>query len=423
MERVSTDNDTFEAFLTALRAALQHLYDPLTLRGTPLIALFDVEEGKNPIAELRQMLIDGIKALEPGSDVPVHSSAWRVYHILRYRYIEQSAQRTVANNMGLSVRQLRRQERDAEKALAGYLWNRYNLERRAEVLFGPPQPEGRNGSTRPPGRERELEWVRDSFPSEVNDISAMIESTLRTVRPLVQALDVEVILAIPEDLPMVTGQRMPLRQAFLSLLTAAVHVVPGGQVRVSAEQQQEGIIVRLEAEDGEGASPAEAGDEHLQMARQCIDLFGGELIVDAPEEGDRAFASALRLPVTEPMPVLMIDDNLDTLRLFQRYLSGTHYQFVGVHDPDEVLSLAESLLPQAIVLDVMLPGVDGWELLGRLREHPATRELPTIVCTVMPQEQLAMALGAAAYLRKPVSRETLLSELDQQVSSRRTRSG
>ena len=65
------------------------------------------------------------------------------------------------------------------------------------------------------------------------------------------------------------------------------------------------------------------------------------------------------------------------------------------------------------MLDVMLPGIDGWELLGRLREHPRTRNVPVVISTILPQEQLALALGAAAFLRKPINRETLLSSLDR----------
>jgi CheY-like chemotaxis protein len=249
----------------------------------------------------------------------------------------------------------------------------------------------------------------------------MIEATLKTVGPLVRVLGAHVVSDTPEGLPPVAGQRVLLRQAFLSLLTAAVHATPGGQIRVWAEQKEEDIIVSLEADSGKPSAADSSGTEHLQMARQCIDLFGGKLLVETQE--DRSFATALLLPVTEPVPILVIDDNLDTLHLFQRYLLGTRYQFFGVHDPEAALSVAESVLPEAIVLDVMLPEIDGWELLGRLREHPVMRALPIIVCTVMPQEQLALALGAADYLRKPVSREMLLSTLDRQVSSRRTRFG
>ncbi len=79
--------------------------------------------------------------------------------------------------------------------------------------------------------------------------------------------------------------------------------------------------------------------------------------------------------------------------------------------------MAEEFAPRIILLDVMMPGVHDWEPLGRLREHPATRSVPIIVCTILPQEQLALALGAAGFVRKPVSREALLAALDRQASS------
>jgi CheY-like chemotaxis protein len=75
----------------------------------------------------------------------------------------------------------------------------------------------------------------------------------------------------------------------------------------------------------------------------------------------------------------------------------------------------EAETPKIIVLDVMMPGINDWELLGQLREHPRLREIPIIVCTILPLEQLALLLGAAAFLRKPVSRELFLQALDRQV--------
>ena len=80
--------------------------------------------------------------------------------------------------------------------------------------------------------------------------------------------------------------------------------------------------------------------------------------------------------------------------------------------------MAEESAPQVIVVDVMLPGIEGWELLGRLRTHPKTRDVPIIVCTILPQEQLALSLGAAEFLRKPINREALLSALDRQTDPR-----
>jgi CheY-like chemotaxis protein len=65
----------------------------------------------------------------------------------------------------------------------------------------------------------------------------------------------------------------------------------------------------------------------------------------------------------------------------------------------------------------MLPGVDGWEILGRLREHPTTSSVPVIISTILLQEDLALSLGAAGFLRKPFTQTALLAALDQQAAS------
>jgi len=131
----------------------------------------------------------------------------------------------------------------------------------------------------------------------------------------------------------------------------------------------------------------------------------------------RAFDAIVTLPAVGQSPVLAIDDNEDTLQLLQRYTLGTRYQLVATRDPQQAIALAKEHNPQAIMLDVMMPGLDGWELLGRLRQHPATAHIPVIVCTILVQREMARLLGASAFLKKPFTRQALLAALDQQVAS------
>ena len=412
-----------EPFVRELQRALQHLYDPAELRRSPLLALFDVDKHHSPASALQKTLLDAIEALKPGSDVPLHANAWRIYHVLTYRHVEQSSQRTVAANLALSVRQLRRQERVAERMLAEYLWERYDVESKggdlsAVISQAEDQAVFPDGET--PGREQELAWLKESFPSETADIGKVIRAGLETVSPLMGSAGVEVEYQIPEGLPPVCGQLVAIRQAFLNLLTAAVHAVPGGNIRVTVETDRRGSSLFVRIEEDRPTSWALNGEviEHLQMARQFIALLGGTLEIASVTGGKQPFAATLVLPVAQQVPVLMVDDNADTLRLLQRYLTGTRYQFIGTHDPEKVVSMAEESAPQVIVVDVMLPGIEGWELLGRLRTHPKTRDVPIIVCTILPQEQLALSLGAAEFLRKPINREALLSALDRQTDPR-----
>jgi len=118
----------------------------------------------------------------------------------------------------------------------------------------------------------------------------------------------------------------------------------------------------------------------------------------------------------EQLPVLAIDDNADTIQLMQRYTTGTRYRLLGTHGLEQALDLAEQFSPQIVVLDVMMPQLDGWEVLGRLRQHPLTSRTPIIVCTILPQEELALSLGASGFVRKPITRQSFLAALDRQVA-------
>ena len=99
--------------------------------------------------------------------------------------------------------------------------------------------------------------------------------------------------------------------------------------------------------------------------------------------------------------------------MLDRYLTGLDLHVVAAGNGPAGLALARELAPAAIVLDVMMPDVDGWEVLQTLRTQPETRGIPVIICSVFDDPELAAALGASHFLSKPVSREALLAALRQ----------
>src|SRR5690606_31210218 len=120
----------------------------------------------------------------------------------------------------------------------------------------------------------------------------------------------------------------------------------------------------------------------------------------------------LRLPQRAYATVLVVDDNQDLLELFRRYLAGRPYQVVGATGVDEGLAQVRRSPPDVVVLDLMMPGRDGWEVLRALREEPALRHLPVIVCSVLYEPELAHALGAQRVLKKPVHAAELIAALE-----------
>ncbi len=397
------------AFVVALRRALHHLYNAVELRKNELLPLFGLS-GPAGVVALRQTLEDAINALKPRPGISCQSDAWRTYRVLYHRYVEQFDQPSVAANLGISVRQLRRQEQIALHTLADWLIERHHL--KFDAAFGCSKGVAPDDAQIPAVERdveinQELRWAEQFFPSQLLTVDEIVHSALQTVTPLMSSVGVTVRCEIPSGLPLVLAPAISVRQALINLLIVATRAATTGLVQISSGCTDSQVWVNV----------APLGDhdaEALALAGRLMTISGG--ILETCGESSTAQQSVrIRLPVAGQLPVLAIDDNADSLRLLERCLTNSRYRLIGVRESSQALALAQHVQPCAIMLDVMLPDVDGWELLGRLRVHPDTCHIPIIVCTILPQEDLALTLGAAGFMRKPISRERVLSALDQQV--------
>ncbi|MCL6429622.1 MAG: response regulator [Anaerolineae bacterium] len=399
-------------FLQALRRALMHLYDPDELRRSPLIEIFGLRSRNSPAAALQRLLLQSIEALEPDASMPPMATAWRVYRILFHRYKEQCTHAEVAATLGLSERQLRREAHLALRVLADYLLERH-APADASVAAAPHGCEVTLGTHATPTPEQELAWLRRSLPAGTADLPQALDAVLTLVRPLLATTNATVECNPPPALPRLALVDWALRQILLNAVTPAIHLAADGVVRIDVRAGDTHITLELLPTPRKQPPPTlAAGDsEKLEMATQLATLCGGSFAM--VKFCDGTLGARLVLPIAERRTVLVIDDNQDTLLLFERCLAGTRYSFLGVTDPEPGFAFALRSKPHAVVLDLMLAGGDGWETLARFREHPHLRDVPIVVCSIIPQQELALALGAAAFLRKPVTRETLLDLLDR----------
>ncbi len=357
--------------------------------------------------------------MKPEVKVPLESNARRIYQLLTYRFIEQSSQKEVAANLALSIRQLRRLENQAVELLAERLIARFPIVGNTPGQAGFPSDAAR--SEIEITKDQELEWLRTSIAFETIRISDLIDASLKTSAPLAEKLAVQIAFSGNHLQTMVSAHVTTLRQALLNLLTAGFQIASGGELRLEITTNMNRVTVRLQAAGPKLQKTIGQQDiaENIQLARKLISLSTGRIEV---ETGPETWSVLIELPQVELATVMMIDDNDDALRLVERYLSVSRYHFAGVHDPALVLTMAEEVRPNLILLDVMLPGIDGWELLGRLREHPMLENVPVIITTILPQENLAVTLGAAGFIRKPFSRERLLQVMDQTLDLPKTKS-
>lgn len=404
---------TREEFVQELREALNHLYDPNCLRRSPLATLFGVANRFDTPSALQRILIEAIQGLKPRPDQPVDSSAWEVYVALSYRYIEQLKPAEVANQLSISERHLRRKERMALEALADFLWDKFELGKLAETVGNQPAEEVAAGT---PGVSAELSWLKDSSLQHRTDPARILPDLLGLAHKLAERYTVHLQVDVAENLLPLATNPVALRQVLLNLLSVAIPRASGGRVLVSAQTQRCEVIFRIQCfEYPSGPKPALSDEnELLNMAHQLATLSGGRvtLAVDTT-----TFDAIVSYPAIEQLPVLVIDDNADTLQLFRRYTEGTRYRMMTARDPEEALRLAEKNMPQVIVLDVMMPQMDGWALMAQLQQNPLTAHIPIVVCTILPQKDLAMLLGANEFVRKPVTRQAFLDALDRALHS------
>ena len=122
-------------------------------------------------------------------------------------------------------------------------------------------------------------------------------------------------------------------------------------------------------------------------------------------------------PDGQPDLVLAIDDNPDTIVIIKAMLKDTPYSVVGVQDPLKAMELAQKLHPCAIMLDVLMPDYNGWQILHQLKADPATASIPVGSITVLAEPTTGYVLGADDYRIKPFRSDVLLNTLRRLIVS------
>ena len=137
-----------------------------------------------------------------------------------------------------------------------------------------------------------------------------------------------------------------------------------------------------------------------------------------------ALASTIPLPPVrngEKPLVLVVDDDPAVRDLMQRSLGQEGYLVHGLADSRETVAVARKVKPAAIALDVMMPGMDGWSVLGALKREADLADIPVVMMTMLENNEMSFALGAAELLSKPVNASRLariIRRFDNQKATR-----
>jgi signal transduction histidine kinase/CheY-like chemotaxis protein len=279
-------------------------------------------------------------------------------------------------------------------------------------------------------------------PARVS-LVAVLEHGLSMVREHAAQRDVTLQLEVEPGLEDVWADELRLKQVVLNLLTNAVKFnVDGGAVDVRARVDGDDALVTVH-DTGPGIPAAERerifeafqrGGRSartttegtglgLTLSRRIVELHGGRLWLEDGDGGGSTFAFVVPLAPTRavagdespPDPdrpaVLVVEDDARSADLLRVYLEDAGFTVRVAADGEDGVRLARSVLPAAVLLDVLLPRLDGWDVLAHLKADAATAGLPVVIVSMLDERGKAFALGAADYLVKPVGREEVLDAL------------
>ncbi len=279
-------------------------------------------------------------------------------------------------------------------------------------------------------------------PSEF-DVRSALEYGLSLVRERAMLHEIELTFDCDAQIGSVDTDELRFKQVVVNLLSNAVKFTPdGGTVLARARIVGDDLVVSVtdsgigvQAADrerifesfqqaGRGATSEEGTGLGLTLSRRIVELMGGRLWLDSVVgEGstfsfsvpvrDRAttFAGSAGARDHEHASVVLIEDDAPSRDLLTAYLSAANVEVIVARDGLEGLEAVRRVRPAAVILDIRLPRMDGWEVLAALKNDEGTMDIPVIVASVVDERQRGLTLGASAYLIKPVGRDDLIGQL------------
>ena len=272
-------------------------------------------------------------------------------------------------------------------------------------------------------------------------VSSAMEATLAMQRERATRHGIAMTLEVGDDVDLIDADERRFKQVLLNLVSNAVKFTPdGGRVCVHAYREDTELVVTV-TDTGPGVAPADqtrifdsfqqgsrgAPKEEgtglgLTLCRRMVELFDGRLWLDSTLGVGSTFGFTVpglrkrrredAAPRIGGLPVIvLLDEDPASQDLVEAYLDGFPTEVVRAWDGVKALELVRAVRPAAVVLEVRLPRLDGWQVIAQLKADPATAGIPVIVASTVDDRPRGLALGAAAYLLKPIRRDELVDAL------------
>ncbi len=300
-----------------------------------------------------------------------------------------------------------------------------------------------------------IEAGRMEVHAEDFDACELVQEVAATVEALAERRRNRLVVECAEELGSGHSDAVKIRQCLFNLLGNAAKFTEDGTITVTATRQDDMLAFRVR-DTGIGMTPeqldrlfqrfsqADASTTRrfggtglgLAITKAFATMLGGTIEVESKAGEGSCFTllipadiRAARAEPDEPAArlgeavaaeqdgtaglVLVVDDDAATRDLVSRFLRREGFAVRCAQDGAEGLAMARALHPVAILLDVMMPRMDGWAVLSALKADPSLAEVPVVMVTVVQERGLAFSLGAEDYLNKPVRWDRLKRVLDR----------
>ena len=283
-------------------------------------------------------------------------------------------------------------------------------------------------------------------------VAEIVDQVATIVEPLVTQKSIQLEVT-PDGAGEIVADAGKVKQMLLNLVSNSIKFTPEqGTVKISASRSADWVEIAV-ADNGIGIAATDQreifqefhqvdqgpGRKHegtglgLALTKRFATLHGGDVTVTS--ELNKGSVFTLRLPTRseqmKPRPVelpvesvhanghaagplvLVVEDDAAATELLTRHLADAGYRTAVARNGKEALAKAAELKPSAITLDIILPDLDGWEVITRLKSDAATSGIPVIIVSVVDNQELGLALGAIDYFVKPVDGKQLIQRLNQ----------
>lgn len=274
-------------------------------------------------------------------------------------------------------------------------------------------------------------------------VTDIIDNVIQISRALIQNKELELKFEINKDVPEIEVDKMKFKQILLNLLSNAIKFTENGFVQILAQKQDEHILFAVQ-DTGigipqsdynkvferfrqlDGTLTRKSGGTGLGMAlvKDLIELHKGKIWIES-EVGKGTifyftlpikFQSATKSEDTDKQDadkhrILVVDDEENNIFLMTRYLNSSGYISKSIRNGNTIIQDVLDFNPHIILLDIMLPGKDGWEVLKELKNNDSTKHIPVIICTVIEHQDQNKLSGVSDYLIKPLDKTDLLKSL------------